>query len=123
MPAKRKLLKDTKEKALACARAALDKKAEDLRVLNVRELSSFCDFFIICSGHSTRHVQAIAQAIEEDLRQEVHPRGIEGLAAGQWVLMDYGDVIIHIFYTPTREFYDLDSLWNEAETLEVTESE
>ncbi len=124
MPRKKKPLADAKEKALVCARAALDKKAEDLRILDVRTLSSFSDYFIICSGHSTRHVQGIVQAIEETLRlKKIYPRGIEGLVVGQWVLMDYENLIIHVFYAPTREFYDLESLWSEAEIIEVTEAQ
>lgn len=120
MLSKKKLPLDTKEKVLICARAALDKKAEDLRVLDIRKISSFSDYFIICSGHSTRHVQGIVQAIQETLhRKKIYPKGIEGSEAGQWVLMDYNDFIIHVFYAPTREFYDLENLWSEAEIVEV----
>lgn len=119
----KKLPMASKEKALICARAALDKKAEDLQILDVRAVSSFSDYFIICSGHSTRHVQGIVQAIEESLRpQKIYPKGIEGLGLGQWVLMDYNDVVIHVFYAPIREFYDLESLWSEAKIVEVGEA-
>ncbi len=112
-----------KEKALICARAALDKKAEDLQILDVRAISSFSDYFIICSGHSTRHVQGIVQAIEESLRsRKIYPKGIEGVGPGQWALMDYNDVVIHVFYTSTREFYDLESLWSEAKIVEVKDA-
>jgi ribosome-associated protein len=110
----------SKEKALICARAALDKKAEDLQILDVRTISSFSDYFIIGSGHSTRHVQGIVQAIEESLRpHKIYPKGVEGLGPGQWVLMDYNDVVIHVFHTPIRGFYDLESLWSEAKIVEL----
>lgn len=119
----KKLPMASKEKALICARAALDKKAEDLQMLDVRTISFFSDYFIICSGHSTRHVQGIVQAIEESLRpHKIYPKGVEGLGQGQWVLMDYNDVVIHVFYTTTREFYDLESLWSEAKIVEVKDA-
>ncbi len=102
-------------KALWFARLAVDFKALDLVVLDVTGLSSFSDFFVICSGKSSRQVQGIADNIQASLRKEgIRPLGIEGHREGQWVLMDYGDVIVHVFYEPVRLLYDLESLWSEA---------
>jgi len=111
---------DTKEKAFLCAGAALDHKAIDLVILEVKNLSSFTDYFIICSGNSDRQVQAIAAHIEEKLGKEgLRPLSIEGKREGRWVLLDYGDVVIHVFYQPVREFYDLERLWSDAPRIEL----
>lgn len=93
-------------------RAALDKKASDLVVLHVQEHTSIADYFIICSGRSDRQVQSIAQGLEEEAAAAgIKPYAVEGAQRGHWVLMDFSDVIAHIFYQPVREFYDLDGLW------------
>ena len=103
------------DKALLLTRFALEKKARDLVVLEVRELTSIADYFIICSGSSDRQVQSIAQGIEENLGEAGHsPFSVEGANRGHWVLMDFSDVIVHIFYEPVREFYDLEGLWGHA---------
>ncbi|MBW2146728.1 MAG: ribosome silencing factor [Deltaproteobacteria bacterium] len=97
------------------AEAALDKKADAVAILEIKKLTSFADFFVICSGKSDRQVQSIAGNIELILKkQKILPLGIEGMREGRWVIMDYGDVVIHIFYAPVREFYDLDRLWGDA---------
>ena len=111
---------DSRTRALRGVNAALEKKARDLVILNVKEISAFADYFIICSGTSDRQVRAIAAAIQENLkRADILPLGIEGEAAGQWVLMDYDDVIIHIFLEPVRNFYDLERLWSDALRMDV----
>ena len=111
---------DSRIRALRGVNAALEKKAKDLVILNVKEISAFADYFIICSGTSDRQVRAIAAAIQENLKKaDILPLGIEGEAAGQWVLMDYDDVIIHIFLDPVRDFYDLERLWSEALRMDV----
>jgi ribosome-associated protein len=98
----------------------LDRKAIDLVILEVKDLSSFTDYFLICSGNSDRQVQAIASHIEEKLGKEgIHPLGIEGKREGRWTLLDYGDVVVHIFFQPVREFYDLERLWSEATRVEL----
>ena len=110
----------SREKAFLCARALMDRKAIDLVILEVKDLSSFTDYFLICSGNSDRQVQAIATHAEQKLGKEgLHPLGIEGRRDGRWVLLDYGDVVIHVFYHPVREFYDLEKLWSEAPRLQV----
>jgi ribosome-associated protein len=110
----------SQEKAFLCARALLDRKAIDLVILEVKDLSSFTDYFLICSGNSDRQVQAIASYIEERLGKEgIHPLGIEGKREGRWTLLDYGDVVVHIFFHPVREFYDLERLWSEATRVEL----
>ena len=100
--------------------AALGKKAIDLVVLDVRKLSSIGDVFIICSGRSNRQVMAIAEHIQVDLKKHgIKPLSVEGKKEGHWVLLDYGHVIIHVFYEPVRSFYDLEGLWIDAERIET----
>lgn len=111
---------DSRARALRGVNAALEKKAKDLVILSVKEISAFADYFIICSGTSDRQVRAIAAAIQENLKTaDILPLGVEGEAAGQWVLMDYDDVVIHIFLDPVRTFYDLERLWSEAPRMDI----
>jgi len=111
---------DSKTKSLICLKAAIEKKAEDPVLLEMREIASFTDFFLLCSGRSDRQVQAIAQAIEESLKQEgIRPLGQEGTAEGKWILMDYEDVVVHIFLDPVRKFYDLEGLWIDAPRIDL----
>lgn len=101
-------------------KAALGKKAMNLVALDVHQLTSYADVFIICSGRSNRQVNAIAEHIKVDLKKrKIKPLSVEGVKDGQWVLLDYGHVIIHIFYDPVREFYDLEGLWVDAERIET----
>lgn len=103
------------ELAQECARIALDTKAEDLVILDVRGLTSFTDYFVIMSGHSTRHVQGLAEAIGDELSAKRNTStNCEGLKEGLWVLLDYTDVVVHVFYKETRTFYNLDGLWHDA---------
>jgi len=107
-------------KALACARAAIDKKGENLKVLNLTELSGFTDYFVICSGMSDRQVQAIADSIEHELDSTGSEiLSIEGYGDGRWILMDCGDVIVHIFLDALREYYDLENLWADAPRMKI----
>ncbi len=106
---------DTRAKAIRAAEIAFDKKAEGLAVLDVRNLVSYTDYFLICHGRSDRQVQAITEAIESTLKAEgIRPLAVEGTATGQWVLMDYDDLVVHVFYEPVRAYYDLDGLWMDA---------
>ena len=110
------------EKAMLCAEVAAAHKAERPLIWEVTELVDYADYFVICSGRSTRHVQAIAEHIEAALSQRrVKPLGIEGLIEGHWVLLDLDDVVVHIFYHPVRAFYDLEGLWWEARQVEFSE--
>jgi ribosome-associated protein len=96
-------------------RAALVKKAVNLAVLDLRALTSIADAFIICSGRSNRQVTAIAESIQVELKKHgIRPLSIEGVKDGHWVLLDYGHVVIHVFYGPIREFYNLEGLWVDA---------
>jgi ribosome-associated protein len=114
----------SREKAILCAQVAVSFKALDLILLDVTGLSSFADFFVICSGKSSRQVQGIADNVEARLKeQRLKPMGVEGQREGQWILMDYGDVILHIFYEPVRAFYDLESLWSEARRVRLEHEE
>lgn len=98
--------------------AVLEKKAEGVVVLDARGLTSIADAFIICSGRSNRQVSAIAENIQRFLRDRgIRPLSVEGLSEGHWVLMDYGHVIVHIFYESTRFFYDLEGLWADAKRI------
>ena len=94
--------------------AACSRKATDVVALDVRELTSYADVFIVMSANSTRQVKAIADHIRKTLKKTVKPMSIDGTDEGQWVLMDYGDVILHIFHEPIRGFYDLEGLWADA---------
>jgi ribosome-associated protein len=96
--------------------AALDKKASDLDVLAVTELTSIADYFIICSAQSERQAQAVADGVQEKLRQvdAVKPRMVEGTTPGRWILLDYGDFIFHVFTEDCRRFYGLERLWGDA---------
>ncbi|MFN8625850.1 MAG: ribosome silencing factor [Candidatus Binatia bacterium] len=113
---------DERAKALLCVRFALEKKAYDLVLMEVGALSSLADYFLVCTGRSDTQVQAIAQGVADNLgRLGLRPLSIEGLTGGQWVVMDYGDVIVHIFYEPVREFYDLERLWVRAPRVKLPE--
>ena len=108
------------ELAAVCARIALDTKGEEVVVLDVRGLASFADYFVIMSGRSTRHVQGLAEAIEGELSaKRINSKHSEGLREGMWVLLDFGDVVVHVFYHENRRFYDLEGLWHDAPRLDV----
>lgn len=114
---------DSRNTVLVCANAALDKKAQNLSILKVKDVSSFTDYFIVCSGTSDRQVKGIAASIEETLKKSgIKPLGIEGEKTGNWILMDFGDVIIHIFYEPSREFYDIEGLWSDVPSMLIGEN-
>ena len=111
---------DGRALAAACVRIAEESKAEDLVVLDVRGLASFTDYFLIMSGRSTRHVQGLAGAIEEALSaKRANARSSEGLNEGLWVLLDLGDVVVHVFYHEQRKFYDLEGLWHDSPRLDA----
>ena len=98
--------------------AASEKKALNLVVLDLQGLTSIADAFIICSGRSNRQVNAIADSIVARLKKhKIRPLSVEGTGEGHWVLLDYGHVVIHVFYEPVRQFFDLEGLWADANCL------
>lgn len=103
---------------LKSARIARDKKADNIRILNVKFLTTISNYFVICSGNSDIHVRTIAEAIEKGLSQsKIMPFHREYDSGNHWVILDYGGMIVNIFYRPVREFYDLDGLWADAREL------
>ncbi len=112
------LTDDQRHQLAACYEAALDKKAGEIAVLDLRGVTGIADFFIICSGSSQRQVQAITDNVEEKLR-ELGFKGyhIEGKETGYWVLMDFHDIVVHVFHQTARAFYALESLWGDAQKV------
>jgi ribosome-associated protein len=111
---------ETEDAVTIAAHAASDKKATDLVVLDLRKVASFTEYFLICTGASTRQVQTISDAVEEALRKNgKRPLHIEGYSSGEWILLDYGDFIAHVFGAASRRFYDLERLWRDAPRVEV----
>lgn len=109
---------DSREIAILCARIADDKKAEDILIFDVKNLTFIADFFVICSGLNSRQLQSIAGEIELKLHSYgIHWVGIQGYSDARWILMDYGDVIVHLFDRDMRHFYDLELLWGDAQKL------
>ena len=105
-----------------CIEAAMEKKAEDIVVLRVGEVTDIADYFLICSAGSSRHVQTIADAIEGTLGPRgIRPFGIEGYREAKWILLDYNEVVVHIFYVPMREYYALERLWSDAPMVDLEE--
>jgi len=103
-------------------KAALGRKARELVILDVRALTSFADIFLICSGRSNRQVSAIADHVKVDLKKNgIAPLSIEGMKDGQWVLLDYGHIVVHVFLEPVREFYDLEGFWADAARISIKE--
>jgi ribosome-associated protein len=107
-----------KDIALLAADAADDKKAEDIEILDVQGLTVIADYFVICSGNSDQQVRAIARAIDEKLSEKgIEPERMAGMNDARWVLIDYADVIVHVFHKREREYYDLERLWSDAEKI------
>ncbi len=119
MPAKKN---ESKKRLLLCINAILQKKAKDIIVLNVKDLSGFTDYMIICSGATEKQVQAISAAIQEFLKKaNIKPLGVEGETNGQWILLDYDDVVISVFQESLRTFYDIENLWD-APRMNISEN-
>jgi ribosome-associated protein len=112
----------SRERAIRCAELASDKKAFDIRALDISTISSIADYLVIASGGSDRQVQAIADSIRTGLKKYGKIIDIEGESEGKWIVMDYGDVLVHIFHEPVRSYYDLDGLWKLAPLLELPEA-
>ena len=108
--------------AVKAAEAALKKKALDVTILDLSGLTVIAEFFVICSGESTTQVRAIAESVEEDLlRIRIKPIGVEGAAYAHWILLDYGDIIVHVFEKETRNYYSLEKLWMDAKVVKIDE--
>jgi ribosome-associated protein len=105
-------------------RSAGEKKAVNMIALDLREIASFTEFFVIASGTNTRQVQAIADEINEQLKKQLRrkPVRIEGYSSAEWVLLDYGDFIVHLFDKEARDFYDLERLWRDARRVDIPAS-
>jgi ribosome-associated protein len=102
------------------AHAALAKKATEVVILDLRRAAAFTDFFLIVSGGNQKQIQAIVEAVQETLRQEgLRPNHVEGYPRQEWILLDYGDFVVHVFTDRTRRFYDLERLWGGASRVEV----
>lgn len=103
---------------LLAAKAADAKKATHIHVIDLREITTFADFFVICSGGSSRQTQAIANEVETELKKVgERPNSVEGYGNGEWVLLDYGDIVVHIFTEQSRTYYDLDRLWRDGKEV------
>lgn len=109
------------ELAHKAAQIAQEKKAEDLVILEMERKVSYCDFFLVCSGRNRRQVRAIAESIATHFKRElgISTLSVEGMETGRWVLLDFGDIVIHVFDEPLRGFYDLEGLWKDAPRREV----
>ena len=111
-----------KRLAYLAGELALDKKATDVKILDLRKLSPICDFFVICSASVEIHAKAIADSIIENLEKKgIRAWHHEGYQACRWILLDYVDVVVHIFLNEVRDFYELEKLWGDAETEELSE--
>ena len=111
----------SQERAVRSAALALDKKAANVRILEIKRLSSIADYLVLADGHSDKQVQAIADNVRKGLKKHGKPLDVEGLKEGNWVVIDYGDVIVHVFHEDIRRFYNLDELWAQAPVVEIPE--
>lgn len=106
--------------ALECARSAIDKNGENVRILDLTPFSSFTDFFVVCSGYSNRQIQAMADHISSTLkRQGTAPISVEGYSEARWILIDFGDVVVHLFQDSLRDFYSIEDLWAKAPRIPI----
>ena len=115
------IMLDSRERAMKCALFALEKKALDVKVLEIGRLSSIADYLVLATGTSDKQTQAIADSIKKGLKRFGKALDVEGLKEGNWIVIDYGDVIVHIFHEKLRRYYDLDDLWLEAPLVTIPE--
>lgn len=112
---------DSKQKALLIGNSCLEKKAEEVVILDMQEVATFCDYFVIASASSFKKTRAIADYVEESLnRKRLRPDHTEGREEGSWIVLDYGSVVAHIFYAETKRFYDLERLWGDAQRINIS---
>lgn len=127
-PVRKRTLSDADTDAdtpwLAAVRAAESKKATDIRVLDLRPVTTFADTFVICTGSNSRQIQAIADEVEKHLKETNgdRPNSVEGYQNSEWVLLDYGDFVVHVFSEKARAFYDLERLWRDAPELRIPQA-
>jgi len=107
------------ERAIQCAALALDKKAVNVKILEIKRISSIADYLVLATGASDKQTQAIAESVRTGLKKFGKALDIEGLKEGNWIVIDYGDVILHVFKEDLRRYYDLDELWAEAPLVEI----
>lgn len=113
---------DARELAERCIEICDGRKAEGLRLYDMQGTSLLADYYLICSGKSVPHLRAICDHLSRDLAQEgVRPHRVDGTPASQWIVMDYGVVLVHIFHPELREFYDIEALWGEAHIVSSVE--
>ncbi len=111
---------EAKEMAKLAVAALEDKKAVDVKVIDIEKISTLADYFIIASGTNRSQVQAMAEAVEEELqKQDIHPKNVEGYQSANWILMDYGDIVLHIFDEENRLFYDIERIWKDGAPAEL----
>jgi ribosome-associated protein len=118
---KEKTVLNSLERAMRCAELAADKKAFDIRIIDISKISTIADLLVITSGSSDKQNQAIADSIRIGLKKFGKVQDIEGESEGKWIVMDYGDVLVHIFHQELRRHYDLDGLWEKGELMELPE--
>ena len=107
------------ERAIKCAAFALDKKALDVKILEIKRISSIADYLVLASGRSDRQVQAIADCVKTEMKPFDRPIDTEGMEEGRWAVIDYGDIIVHVFQEEVRRIYNLDDLWGRAPQVEI----
>jgi len=117
MPTKETLT--SRERAVKCAALALDKKALNVRIMEIGRLSSIADYLVLATGRSDKQTQAIAESVRNGLKKFGKALDIEGMTEGKWIVIDYGDVIVHVFQEEQRRYYDLDELWSAAPDVEI----
>ena len=111
---------EAKEMARLAVAALEDRKAVDVKVINIENISTLADYFIIASGTNRNQVQAMSEAVEEELQKhDIHPINIEGYQTANWILMDYGDIVLHIFDAENRLFYDIERIWKDGSPAEL----
>jgi ribosome-associated protein len=116
-----KVVLSSQERAVKCAALALDKKALNVKILEIGRISSIADYLVLADGQSDRQVMAIADSVRKGLKKFGKPLFMEGEQEGKWAVIDYGDVIVHVFQEDVRRHYDLDELWSRAALVEIPE--
>ena len=115
-------IKTSREMAKMAVEALEDRKGEDVKILDITEISTLADFFIIASGTNINQVQAMADAVQDKLGRAGHmTKNVEGYDSGNWILLDFGDIIVHVFDSENRLFYDLERIWRDGKLIEASE--